>query len=101
MRFFQVLKTRKIIFLNIFLFLYIGINLFTGDRGLFSYLEKKELEKDLNAKKISLTREIADIENKNLLLSEELNFDYVDTLIRKKLKFGNKDEILIRLNEQP
>tara|TARA_B100002052_G_scaffold293357_2_gene316355 strand:- start:338 stop:637 length:300 start_codon:yes stop_codon:yes gene_type:complete len=99
MRFFQVLKTRKIIFLNIFLFLYIGINLFTGDRGLFSYLEKKELEKDLNAKKISLTREIADIENKNLLLSEELNFDYVDTLIRKKLKFGNKDEILIRLNE--
>ena len=99
MRFFQVLKNRKIIFLNIFLFLYIGINLFTGDRGLFSYLEKNELEKDLNAKKISLTQEIADIENKNLLLSEELNFDYVDTLIRKKLKFGNKDEILIRLNE--
>ena len=78
---------------------YLKLFLIYGSLAFFSGCEKKELEKDLNAKKISLTREIADIENKNLLLSEELNFDYVDTLIRKKLKFGNKDEILIRLNE--
>ena len=35
----------------------------------------------------------------NNLLSENLNFDYLDTLIRKKLNFGNKDEVLIKLNE--
>ncbi len=99
MRFFEVLKRRKILFLNIFLFLYIAINLFSGDRGLFSYFEKKDLEKNLHQKKISLNEEITDIENKNLLLSENLNFDFLDILIREKLMFGNKDEILIKLDE--
>ena len=28
-----------------------------------------------------------------------LNFDFVDTLIRDKLKFGHKEEILIKLND--
>ena len=99
MKFFEVLKRRKILFLNIFLFLYIAINLFSGDRGLFSYFEKKDLEKNLHLKKISLNEEITEIENKNLLLSENLNFDFLDILIRKKLMFGNKDEILIKLDE--
>tara|TARA_B100001540_G_C15696002_1_gene591539 strand:- start:17 stop:316 length:300 start_codon:yes stop_codon:yes gene_type:complete len=99
MKFFEVLKRRKILFLNIFLFLYIAINLFSGDRGLFSYFEKKDLEKNLHLKKISLNEEITEIENKNLLLSENLNFDFIDILIRKKLMFGNKDEILIKLDE--
>ena len=44
MKFFEVLKRRKLLFLNIFLFLYIAMNLFTGDRGLISYFEKKELQ---------------------------------------------------------
>ena len=99
MRFFEVLKRRKILFLNIFLFLYIAINLFTGDRGLMSYLEKNELQEHLQDKKNSLTNEIADVEHKNSLLSENLNFDFMDTLIREKLKFGNKEEILIKLND--
>jgi|TARA_B100000945_G_scaffold301492_1_gene284309 cell division protein FtsB len=99
MRFFEVLKKRKILFLNIFLFLYIAMNLFTGDRGLLSYFEKKELEQNLNERKISITQKVSNLENKNLLLSENLNFDYVDTLIRDKLKYGNKGEILIKLND--
>tara|TARA_B100002052_G_scaffold275643_1_gene279686 strand:- start:294 stop:593 length:300 start_codon:yes stop_codon:yes gene_type:complete len=99
MRFFEILKKRKLLFLNIFLFLYISINLFTGDRGLISYFDKKDLEKNLYEKKISLTDELNDIEHKNLLLSENLNFDFVDILVREKLKFGNKEEILIKLNE--
>jgi cell division protein FtsB len=99
MRFFEVLKRKKFLFLNIFLFLYITINLFTGDRGLLSYFDKKELEKNLYEKKTSLTKEVFDVEHKNFLLSENLNFDFVDILIREKLKFGKKDEILIKLNE--
>jgi len=99
MRFFEVLKRRKILFLNIFLFLYIAMNLFTGDRGLMSYLEKMELQEHLEKKKISLTNQIIDVEHKNSLLSENLNFDFMDTLIREKLKFGNKEEILIKLND--
>ncbi len=99
MRFFEFLKIRKILFLNIFLFLYIAINLFTGDRGLISYLEKKELQEHLIEKKIYLTNQITDLELKNSLLSENLNFDFLDILIREKLKFGNKEEILIKLND--
>ena len=99
MGFFKVLKRRKILFLNIFLLLYISINLFMGERGLISYFEKKNLLKNLEEKQIILAQEVKNIENKNNLLSENLNFDFVDTLIREKLKFGNKDEILIKLND--
>ncbi len=75
------------------------MNLFTGDRGLMSYFEKKEIQKHLENKKVSLSKEIANLEHKNFLLSENLNFDFIDTLIREKLKFGNKNEILIKLND--
>ena len=74
------------------------MNLFTGERGLLSYYEKNRLEKILENKKTSLNKEVAEVEHKNLLLSENLNFDFIDTLARKKFKFGNKDEILIKLN---
>ena len=99
MRFFEVLKRRKILFLNIFLFLYIAVNLFTGDRGLLSYFEKIQFEEELNKKKVLLTESIDEIEHKNTLLSEKLNFDFIDILIREKLRFGKKDEILIKLND--
>jgi len=99
MGFFKVLKRRKILFLNIFLLLYILINLFMGERGLISYFEKENLLKDLNKQQILLTQQVKTIENQNNLLSENLNFDFVDILIREKLKFGNKDEILIKLND--
>ena len=75
------------------------MNLFTGERGLLSYYEKNQLEKSLENKKISLNKKVAEIDHKNLLLSENLNFDFIDTLIRKKLKVGNKDEILIKLHD--
>ena len=43
-------------------------------------------------KKLNLT------EQKNKLLSEIPNHDYLDTLFRAKFKFGMKDEVLIKLN---
>ena len=99
MKFFEVFNRKKVIFLNIFLFLYIAINLFTGDRGLISYFEKKETEKYLENKKVSLTKEVKNTEKMNILLSDNLDFDYLDILIREKFKFGKKEEILIRLND--
>ena len=99
MKFFEVLKRRKILFLNIFLFLYIAMNLFSGDRGVISYFEKKEIKKNLENKKEVLTVKVNDFEHKNNLLSENLDFDYVDMLIREKLRFGKKEEIIIKLND--
>jgi len=99
MNFFDVLKKRKILFLNIFLFLYIVFNLLTGERGLMAYFEKSELEKKLTKTKSVLTEEIQILDNKNSLLSENLNFDFVDILIRDKLKLGKKEEIIIKIND--
>jgi len=99
MRFLEVIKRKKILFLNIFLLLYILINLLDGNRGLLSYFEKTEVQKELNEKQIFLTQELEKTEHKNKLLSDNLNFDFVDTLIRDKLKFGHKEEILIKFND--
>ena len=99
MDFFDVLRKRKILFLNIFLFLYIVFNLLTGERGLMAYFEKSELEKKLTKTKIVLTEEIQILDKKNLLLSENLNFDFVDILIRDQLKLGKKEEIIIKIND--
>ena len=99
MNFFDVFKKRKILFLNIFLFLYIILNLLTGERGLMAYFEKSELEKKLIKTKAKLTEEIQIFDNKNSLLSTNLNFDFVDILIRDKLKLGKKEEIIIKINE--
>ena len=99
MNFLNAFKKRKILFLNIFLFLYIILNLLTGERGLIAYFEKSELEKKLIKTKVKLTEEIQILDNKNSLLSTDLNFDFVDILIRDKLKLGKKEEIIIKLND--
>ena len=52
MGFYKTLKRRKILFINIFLLLYILINLFAGDRGLVSYFEKKSILGELEKKQI-------------------------------------------------
>ena len=62
------------------------------------HILKKEIEKHLKNKSF-FNGNIAELEHKNLLLSENLNFDFNDILMREKLKFGNKKEILIKLND--
>ena len=97
MKFFDILKNKKLFFFKVFLTLYIVINLTGGERGLISYFEKKDYEKKLFIKKKELKNKLVYIENKNTLLSKYTDIDYIDTLYRTKLKFGTKDEILIRL----
>jgi len=46
---------------------------------------------------INLLGKVKIIENKNQLLSKKNDLDYLDILYRDKLKFGNKDEIIIKL----
>ena len=72
----------------------------TGERGLMAYFEKSELEKKLIKTKIVLTDKIQILDKKNSLLSENLNSDFVDILIRDKLKLGKKEEIIIKINDQ-
>ena len=98
MKFFEIVKTKKIYFFQIFLTLYIGINLISGERGLISYFEKKNFKNKLSIKSTELKKNVELIEHKNKLLSENLDLDYLDTLYRSKFKFGKKNEVLIKLN---
>ena len=97
MSIFKIFKNRKLFLLNIFLTLYVATNLIGGERGLVSYFEKKEVEKKLIIKEKILSNEFNNLENKNNLLSERKNIDYLDNLYRDRLKVGKKDEIIIKL----
>ena len=98
MQLFNFLKVKKIFFLQVFLTLYFVINLVGGERGLISYFDKSNYEKVLEIKTLKLNSNLEEIENKNKLLSKNINIDYLDQLYREKLKFGKKDEIIIKLN---
>tara|TARA_B100000963_G_C22479230_1_gene603886 strand:- start:178 stop:471 length:294 start_codon:yes stop_codon:yes gene_type:complete len=96
MRLLESFKRKKLILLNIFLTLYVGINLIGGERGLISYFEKKKIYQDLTLKEIHLNNEIKELRHKiNLITNNDL--DYLDMLYREKLKYGTKNEILIKL----
>ena len=96
MRLIESFKKKKLVLLNIFLTLYIGINLIGGERGLISYIEKKKTYKELVEKEGNLKEELENLKHKiNLITSNDL--DYLDMLYREKLRYGTKDEILIKL----
>ena len=96
MRLIESLKKRKFILVNIFLTLYIGINLIGGERGLISYFDKKKIYEELEKKEINLTSEIDKLEH-NISMLKNNDLDYLDMLYREKFKYGTKDEIIIKL----
>ena len=96
MRLIESLKRKKFILLNIFLTLYIGINLIGGERGLISYFDKKRIYEELEIKNEVLTSELKDLENKISLVKNN-DLDYLDMLYREKFRYGTKDEIIIKL----
>jgi len=87
-------KVRKNYFLIIsfFLILYFLVNLFGGQRGLFSFIEKKEIVRKLQLQEIDLKEKIKNLEHLNTLLSDNLDLDYIDILLREKFMFGKKGE---------
>ena len=63
-----------------------------GERGLFSYLEKKEIYNQKIQKKSNLMSELNDIEKKILLLTENIDLDYLEILYREKFFYGKPNE---------
>tara|TARA_B100000029_G_C16875702_1_gene704762 strand:- start:197 stop:430 length:234 start_codon:yes stop_codon:yes gene_type:complete len=64
----------------------------SGDRGLISYFEKKQILQDFKKKELFLIDQIKDLDFKNSLLSSNLDLDYVETLIRERFLFGKNGE---------
>ena len=75
-----------------FLILYFFFNLLSGQRGLISFVQKKQILSSLKTKEINLKIQIEDLDLKNSLLSDNLDLDYIETLIRERLLFGKKNE---------
>ena len=91
---FGKIKKNYFLLISTFLILYFFFNLLDGERGLFSYFKKKEILINLQNQKVNLTDKIKDFEFKNSLLSDRLDLDYVETLIRDKFLFGKEGETL-------
>ena len=96
MRLIESFKNKKFILINIFLTLYVGINLIGGERGLISFFEKKKIYGELVNKDKILTNKIVDLEHKISLVKKN-DLDYLDMLYREKFRYGTKDEIIINL----
>ena len=86
------LKKNYFLFISTFLILYFFFNLLSGERGLISYFEKKDILNDLNKQESLLMSQIKDLDFKNSLLSDNLDLDYIETLIRERFIFGKKNE---------
>ncbi len=86
------IKKNYFILIITFLFIYFFFNLLGGDRGLISYIKKKEIYEDLKIKQNDLRIKIQDLEHKNSLLTENIDLDFIEILIRDKFLFGKEGE---------
>ena len=88
----QRLKKNYLLLVSTFLIPYFFFNLLSGQRGLISYFEKKEILKNLKQQESIIINQISDLEFKNSLLSDNLDLDYIETLIRERFLYGKKNE---------
>ena len=97
----RLIKKNHFLLISLFLIFYFSFNLVSGERGLFSYIEKKEILSALKNQELSLINSINDLDHKNSLLSDNLDIDFIETLIRERFLFGKQDETIyiIKKNE--
>jgi cell division protein FtsB len=88
------LKNNYFLLVSTFLILYFFFNLISGQRGLISYFEKKQILYDLKKQELTKISQIKDLDFKNSLLSDNLDLDYVEILIREKFLFGKENETI-------
>ena len=88
----EKLKKNYFILIITFLFIYFFFNLLDGDRGLISYMEKIDIYEQLKKDQITLNSKIEDLEHKNSLLTENIDLDFIEILIREKFLFGKEGE---------
>ena len=86
------LKKNYFLFVSTFLIIYFFFNLLSGQRGLISYFDKKQYLEELKMEEAIIINKIKDLDFKNSLLSDNLDLDYIETLIRERLIFGKENE---------
>ena len=88
----KIIKKNYFLLITTFVILYFVFNLLDGERGLFSYVKKKEILINLQQSEKDYENKIENLEFKNSLLTTNLDLDYIETLIRSKFFFGKKEE---------
>jgi cell division protein FtsB len=88
------LKKNYFLLVSTFLILYFFFNLLSGQRGLISYFEKKQILNNLQQNELQLINKINNLDLKNSLLSDNLDLDYIEILIRERFLFGKKNETI-------
>ena len=96
------IKNNYFTLISTILFLYFFFNLLDGERGLISYFEKKNFLEELKNDETNISNKINDLEFKNSLLTDNLDLDYIEILIRQKFLFGknNENTYIIKSNEK-
>ena len=93
------IKKNYFLLISTFLIIYFFFNLLDGERGLFSNFKKKQILTSLQNEEVDLSSQIKNLNFKNSLLSNNLDLDYVETLIREKFLFGKEGETLYIINK--
>ena len=86
------IKKNYFLLVSTFLIIYFFFNLLSGQRGLISYFDKKQYLEELKMDEAVIINKINDLDFKNSLLSDNLDLDYIETLIRERLLFGKENE---------
>ena len=86
------LKKNYFLLVSTFLIIYFFFNLLSGQRGLISYFDKKQYLEELKMDEAVIINKINDLDFKNSLLSDNLDLDYIETLIRERFLFGKENE---------
>ena len=86
------IKDKLLFIIPVLLMLYFILNLLGGNRGLFSYFEKRNYLTDLKNEEKLIKQEIEELEKSNILLSDNLDIDYIEILLRDKFLLGKRGE---------
>ncbi len=86
------IKDKLLFIIPILLILYFTLNLLSGNRGLFSYFEKRNYLNNIKNEEKVIKQKIEELEKSNILLSDNLDTDYIEILLRDKFLLGKKGE---------
>ena len=99
MKRFKIFNLNKIIIINLILTIYFLINALTGEKGYFSMKKKDKMLHDLTVNEGILITELEFLKLRNVMLSKNLNLDYLDQKYREIFVLGKKNEVLYIIND--
>ena len=88
----NIIKKNYLLFIGTFFIIYFIFNLLDGERGFISYLKKNNQFKELIKKETNLKKQISELETKNYLISDKIDLDLIETIIRDKFVYGKEGE---------